>query len=139
MNGKVLVEGLIVGIAVQAIIGSFSPGALIATGFLAGVVTRKEHEGMLSGAILGIIVGFGYLLSFYAHIHIPYLYSTALIITGAPGAYARTAVSIVLGLVGGWAGGSVIRRWSEESYMHGKMAGELDRASKEYRNSKRKS
>jgi hypothetical protein len=135
MSLKIIIESAVVGLAVQVVVGWITPLTLIFTGFAAGVAARDEREGTIAGLIVGAVTGFGFVLRWYLNLQISYLYPTSWVITilGQVGIYVVALVMIALGIIGGKVGGSVIHRYTEESYRHGEMFGESKVIAGDYR------
>jgi uncharacterized membrane protein len=134
MGIKTILESTVVGLAAQVIVGWITPFTLVFTGLVAGIVSRDEREGTISGFIVGLLVGAGFVIRWYLRLGITYTYPAAEAVTrlGDYGVYIVALIMILLGVVGGRVGGSIMQRAMNESYSRGKTVGEGKRIAGSY-------
>ncbi len=140
MGARIIIESAIVGLAAQAVVGWVTPLALVFTGFIAGAVAHNRHNGTIAGLIVGATTGFGFIVRWHFNFEITYLYPAMRLVgmLGPYGVYIIALVMLVLGVVGGAVGGSVVQRYAEESYVHGELVGENKRVQRAPAGSKNK-
>ena len=134
MDIKRALEGIVVGVVAQALIGWVSPFTPIITGFLSGVVMRSERDGTVTGFVLGAATAIGFVVRMYFNLGLPYLYPTAEFLSkvGYLGTYVIVLVMIFAGIIGGKFGGSLMQRSIESGFQSGEIVGELRKIRKEY-------
>ena len=139
MEIKRALEGIVVGLIAQALVGWISPFTPVLSGFLSGVVTRNERDGTLTGFVLGTATAVGFVARMYFNLGLPYLYPTAAFLSkaGPLGTYVVVLVMIFAGIIGGKVGGSLMQRSAESGFQRGEIVGELRKIRKEARKAKR--
>lgn len=127
MSLRNILSGAVVGLALQAIVGWAHPLTVVFTAFVAGLITRSERDGTLSGLIIGIVAGIGISTWAYIGFSVPFSNPAAQIIgaLGSVGVYATAAAIVLFGFVGGRIGGSMMQKTIEESFRKGETAGTI--------------
>ena len=127
-----MLECVVLGVAVQLVVGWITPFTLIFTGLVVGFAARDKKTGAVAGLIVGIIIAIGFMLRTYLSLQISYYYpvSSALNLLGPAGSYIVALIMIVCGLLGGYVGGSMIQGYMEESFRRGESAGAVERTAK---------
>ena len=130
---KRALEGIVVGLIAQALVGWVSPFTPILTGFLSGVVMRSERDGTITGFVLGAATSVGFVARMYFNLGLPYLYPTTEFLSkaGYLGTYVVVLVMVFAGIIGGKVGGSLMQRSAERGFQRGEIVGELKKIRKE--------
>ncbi|MDE1857301.1 MAG: hypothetical protein KGH98_04475 [Candidatus Micrarchaeota archaeon] len=140
MNFKAIAEAVIIGTALQAVIGWDHPLTLVFTGFVAGVIARDKRSGTISGLAVGIINCAGLLLWTSAGLPIPFIDPAEQLVDalGTTAIYGIAASMVAFGLAGGYIGGAVVQGWIEDSYRRGVNLGEAKKEIREFRSEARR-